>query len=112
MKVLTQKSFKITFLAVLLANLFVLMINLPSQIVFRDKNAAYEFIIAILKEYEYFKKVIKKHFNKSLLMSEKEEEERFQWSNICWICKKLLDNDDEKVIDHCHITRKFRGAAH
>ena len=45
-------------------------------------------------------------------MSEKEEEERFQWSNICWICKKLLDNDDEKVIDHCHITRKFRGAAH
>ena len=30
----------------------------------------------------------------------------------CWICKKLIDNDEEKVRDHCHITGKFRGAAH
>ena len=36
----------------------------------------------------------------------------FQESNICWICKKVIDNDDEKVRDHCHITSKFRGAAH
>ena len=33
-------------------------------------------------------------------------------SNSCWICKKLIDNDDEKVRDHCHVTGKFRGAAH
>ena len=26
--------------------------------------------------------------------------------------KKLIDNDDQKVRDHCHITGKFRGAAH
>ena len=25
---------------------------------------------------------------------------------------KLIDNDEEKVRDHCHITGKFRGAAH
>ena len=36
-----------------------------------------------------------------------EEEEQFQLSNNCWICEKLVDNDDEKVRDHCHITRKF-----
>ena len=42
----------------------------------------------------------------------KEEEHLFQQSNNCWICKKLIDNDDEKVRDHCHITSKFRGAAH
>ena len=45
---------------------------------------------------------MKKHVNKSLIM--REEEEQFQVSNACWICKKLIDNDDEKVRDHCHVT--------
>ena len=53
---------------------------------------------------------MKKHFNKNLIMSEEEEE--FQSSNTCWICEKLIDNDDEKVRDHCHVTGKFRGAVH
>ena len=57
------------------------------------------------------KKVMKKHFNKNLIMSEKEEE-RFQLSNTCWICGKLFDDGDEKVRDHCRVTGKFRGAAH
>ena len=82
-----------------------------SIVVFRGKNAAYEFIKAILEEHKYCKKIIKKHFNKNLIMTE-EEEHLFQESNNCWICKKLIDNDDEKVRDHCHITGKFRGAAH
>ena len=54
---------------------------------------------------------MKKHFNKNLIMSEKEEEE-IQLSNTSWISEKLIDNDDEKVRDHCHMTGKFRGAAH
>ena len=54
---------------------------------------------------------MKKHFNKNLTMSEKEEEQ-FQSSNTCWICKKLIDHDYEKVRDHCHVTGKFRGTAH
>ena len=41
-----------------------------------------------------------------------EEEDLFQKSNNCWICKKLIDNDEDKVRDHCHVTGKFRGAAH
>ena len=45
------------------------------------------------------------------MMTEKEEY-LFQESSNCWICKKLIDNDDEKVRDHFHITGKFRGAAH
>ena len=80
-------------------------------VVYRGENAAYEFTKAILKEYKYCKKIMKKHFNKNLIMNE-EEEYLFQQSNNCWICKKLIDNDDEKVRDHCHITSKFRGAAH
>ena len=53
---------------------------------------------------------MKKHFDKNLVMTE-EEEHLFQQSNTCQICKKLIDNDDGKVRDHCHITSKFRGAA-
>ena len=79
-------------------------------VVFRGENAAFKFIEAFLREFEYCKKVMKKHFNKNLVMSEEEEE--FQSSNTCWICEKRIDDDDEKVRDHCHITGKFRGAAH
>ena len=43
-------------------------------------------------------------------MSE-EEDEQFQSSNTCWICEKLINKDDEKTRDYCHITGKFRGAA-
>ena len=78
-------------------------------VVFRGENATYKFVKTILKEYEYCKKEMKKHFNKNLIMTEEEE---FQSSNICWICEKLIDDDDEKVRDHCHISRKYRGSAH
>ena len=57
------------------------------------------------------KKVMKRHFNKNLVMSE-EEEHSFQQGNSCWICEKLSDCDKEKVRDHCHVTGKFRRAAH
>ena len=39
---------------------------------------------------------MKKYFNKNLIMTE-EEEHLFQDSNNCWICKKLIDNDDGKL---------------
>ena len=50
---------------------------------------------------------MKKDFNENLIMSE--EEEQFQSSNTYWICEKLIDDDDDKVRDHCHI---FGGIAH
>ena len=31
---------------------------------------------------------MEKHFNKNLIMIE-DEEEQFQLSKVCWICKKL-----------------------
>ena len=80
-------------------------------VLYRGENAAYKFIKAILKGYEYSNKLMKKYFNENLVLTE-EEEENFQSSNTCWICEKLIEDDDEKVRDHCHITGKFRGAAH
>ena len=38
---------------------------------------------------------MKKHFNKNLIMTE--EEDLFQKSNNCWICKKIISNDEDKV---------------
>ena len=51
------------------------------------------------------------NFNETLIVSEKEEH-FFQQSNSCCICKKIIDIDGEKVRDHCHVTDRFRGAAH
>ena len=51
-------------------------------VVFRGKNAAYEFIKAIFKEYECCKKSNEKTFlTRNLIMTE--EEEQFQSSNTC-----------------------------
>ena len=80
-------------------------------VVFRVENATFKFIEAILKGYEYCKKVMKKHLNKNLIMTAKEKE-RYQSNNTCWICEKIIDDDDEKVRNHCRINSNFRGAAH
>ena len=70
----------------------------------RGKNAVFKFIISILKEYDYCKKVMKKYFCKNLTMGA-EENKSFERSNICCICDKLIDFD-QNVIDHFHITGK------
>ena len=64
----------------------------------------------ILKSMLIAKKLIKKHFNKNLIMPA--EEEIFQLSNSCWICDKLFDTGDYKVRDHYHTRGKYRGAGH
>ena len=46
------------------------------------------------------------------MIKAKEEEEQFQSTNTCWICEKLIDDDDKKVKDHRHVTGKSRGKAH
>ena len=65
----------------------------------------------IPEEYNYDQKVVKRHFNKDLVMSERDEQ-IFQSSNKCWICDKLLDVGDNKVRDHSHVTIKYKGSAH
>ena len=76
------------------------MINLVSQLLFTDVKMLLS---------RSCKKVTKKHFNKNLIMTE-EEGQQFQLRNTCSICEKRIDDDN--VRDHCHITGKFRGAAH
>ena len=76
---------------------------------YRGKNAVNKFIKSIFSEYNYCRRVVRKHFNKNLIISAKEED-RFQLSNICCICNKLFDVADNKVRDHCYVSGKYRGA--
>ena len=48
-------------------------------------------------------------FKKNMRITRKEEGD-FQKSLVCHICENLLR--DDKVRDHCHLTGKYRGAAH
>ena len=36
----------------------------------------------------------------------------FNKVTVVGFVKKLINNDEEKVRDYCHVTCKFRGAAH
>ena len=43
-------------------------------------------------------------------MSKKDQED-FNNSTKCWICKKAYEEDEVKVKDHNHITGKFRESS-
>ena len=82
----------------------------PIQI-YRGEKAVYKFMENILEEVKYCKKVMKKHFNKPLRMTEENEQE-FEKAKECHICDKKYTEKDIRVRDHCHITGKYRGSAH
>ena len=60
---------------------------------------------------EYCSAVMRKHFNKEIVMTKKDNED-FKNSARCWICDNDYVDDDIKVRNHCHITRKYRRSAH
>ena len=45
---------------------------------------------------------MQKHFSKNLILNKKKKKKKIPINRI--------DDDDKKVRDHCHVTRKFRGA--
>ena len=79
--------------------------------IYRGENAVYRFMEKMLEEVEYCKAVIKKHFNKPLVMTEVDEQ-RFKTMDGCHICGEKHDKKDVRVRYHCHITGKFRSSAH
>ena len=85
----------------------------PIQL-YRGEKAVYKFMENMLEEVKYCKKVMKKHFNKPLKMTEENEQE-FKKATKCHICDKEYEEYTEKDIrvrDHCHITGRYRGSAH
>ena len=65
----------------------------------------------MIEESIYCNEVMKKQFNKELVMT-KEVKEDFKNPTKCWICDNDCIDGDSKVQDHCHITGKHRGTVH
>ena len=65
----------------------------------------------MLEEVEYCKGIVKKRFNKPLIITGNDEL-CFKLMDKCHICGKKYTNKDVRVRDHCHIKGKFRGSAH
>ena len=84
--------------------------TLPS-IIFKGKDCINKFITWVLDKQKWTKQIIKQYFDKRLIMTN-EDEKRYQNSHICWICNEKINKDKDNERDHCHITGKFRGAAH
>ena len=65
----------------------------------------------MIEESEYCSDVIKKHFNKELVINKRNNKD-FENSTKCWIYDNAYFDGDVKVRYHCHITGKYRGFAH
>ena len=67
------------------------MTNFASQLFFtEEKMQSIDLLKQFLKSMIIAKKMTKNHFNKNLVMSEKDGQ-GFQSSNKCLICNKLFD---------------------
>ena len=67
--------------------------------------------ISMVEESKYCRDVIKKHFNKELVMT-KEDNENFKISTKCWTCDNDYIDNDVEVRDHCYPIGKYSGSAH
>ena len=79
--------------------------------IYRGENTVYKFMEKMLEEVEYCKAVIKKYFNKPLVMTEVDEQ-NFKIMDGSHICGERYTDKDMRIRDNCHITGKFRGSAH
>ena len=75
---------------------------------YRGKDAANKFMECLL----HIAPMLRRHLSLSYKPPNlsNEEREKFRIAQVCHVCSKPLG--DDKVLDHCHITGKYRGAAH
>ena len=89
--------------------------------IYRGGDAIDKFIVQMMNEVKDCKRIVREHFQKPLVMTFGNKRD-FQNATKCHICEKIFEPEDllildngvikNKVRDHCHITGKYRGAAH
>ena len=67
------------------------------------KAAVYNFINSMIEESKYCSEVMKKYFNKELVIT-KEDNEDFKNTTKCWICDNAYVDNAVKVRHHCHMS--------
>ena len=65
----------------------------------------------MIEESKHCSEVMKKHFNKELVMT-KEDSEDFENSTKCSICHNDYVDNDVKVKDHYHVTGENKRSTH
>ena len=81
--------------------------NTETPVFYRGSDAAEHFLRAIQAEERIIKDVIA---NPKKMQPTPEDEQNHKAATNCHVCEKPLNGDS--VRDHCHITGKYRGAAH
>ena len=79
--------------------------------IYRGEKAVYKFMEKMPEEVKYCKNIMKKEFDKQLIMTDNDELS-FKLEQKCHICEESYKDKDIRVRDHCHITGKYRGSAH
>ena len=74
---------------------------------YRGPNAAEHLLRALKDEEQKIKGVVT---NPKAMRMTREDWRAYNTATICHVCEKLQEGDS--VCDHCHITGRFRGAAH
>ena len=77
---------------------------------YRGDDAEVNSVLSLLELAQaYLDKVVN---HPSPLRMSVEDEERFQDADCCHLCDRIFADGVEKVRDHCHLSGRFRGAAH
>ena len=69
------------------------------------------FLHSVIEESKYCTDMVKKHFDKELIMA-KEDDELFMNARKCWVCGNAYVDGDVRVRDHCNIIEKQKVSAH
>ena len=79
-------------------------------VVYSSSNAAEEFCRQLEME---TRDIYDKYFkNEVPLKMTRTDLDEFSQASVCHICEEDICDDKNKVKDHCHLTGKYRGAAH
>ena len=78
---------------------------------YRGPGAVRRFLKELLEEVKMCNLIVQEKFVKPVVMCVNDFD-TYENEVVCHICDGVFTEADPKVLDHCHITGKYRGAAH